>query len=113
MSSKVDRLINQVVATVNEVTSTGVKSTVGNSTDNNRTASVAQTIRFLRQSVTNWTLGSDLSRVYRTLRNQGAFRKLRRNNSRTDAIDINELLTVVGRLNSTTKREVGKNVFYS
>lgn len=112
MTARINRLVNEVVTIVNTVTTEGVQSAIGDSVDNNRTVSVNQTIRFLRQSLTNWPLSADLRRVYNDLREQGTFRKLRRNNNRTDAIDLNELLTVVDRLNTTMKRKVGKKISY-
>lgn len=112
MSSKVDRLINKVVDIVNNTTSENVQAAVGDSVNNNRIVSVNQTIRYLRQTATNWTLGADLNRAYQALRRQGAFKRLRRNKNRTDAIDMNELLDVVDRLNTTKKREVGQRIFY-
>ena len=107
MSAKINRLVKAVVTTIETA---DVKGDVGDSTNNNRVPSVNQVIRFLTS--TNYALSSDLRRVYRSLQKNKAFKRLRRNNNRTDAIDINELVEVVSRTNGNTKRELGQRIFW-
>jgi len=68
-----------------------VKSIIGDSTNNHRTLTVNQVVRFLINSdaTRNVGLGRKLRSVYSLIRNDI---KNSRVNSRTDAIDINEFL---------------------
>lgn len=74
-----------------------IKFSIGDSTDNNRTLSVNQLIRYLRGLAmpSHKLLASDLELVYSSLRPviTGARAASRR---RTDAIDINEFATAFG-----------------
>lgn len=117
MSTKVQRLVDRVNLEVTNYSDTfSVKSTVGDSVNNNRVPTVRQTIRYLKNSFFNSGLGYDLERVYTVLRQKNLFKKLRRNNNRTDAFDINELNTIVDRYVSrdpSLKAVLGRNIFNS
>ena len=96
MSTRIQRLVNKIQREVNVWTTTnGLKARVGDSVDNNRVPTVRQTIRYLNTQTFTETLAQDLELVYTVLRQNNLFRKLRRRNNRTDAYDINELLTLV------------------
>ena len=68
-----------------------VKSSIGDSTNNNRTLTVSQVIRFLetRRNSSSKTLGQSLQSVYNII---GEEALLERNNFRVDALDINEFV---------------------
>lgn len=112
MSSKVNRLVNTVLKTVNL---DSVQVVIGDSTNNNRVPSVRQVIRYLNQT-NQFTLGSDLGRVYRSLLSKKVFKRLRRGTYRTDAIDINELVQVLSLgtiVDAATKRELGNRIYWT
>lgn len=71
-----------------------VKGRIGDSVWNNRVPSVRQVIRYLASDF-NATLAQKLEAVYAVLLKKNLFAKVRRNNNRTDAYDINEFFTVV------------------
>ena len=114
MSTKIERLTNEVQKELKFYTNTfSIKVNVGDSTNNNRVPSVRQVIRFLNTSLFGASLGADLEATYTTLQKKKLFKKLRRTNSRTDAVDINEFLTVVNKYvvkNPSLKATLGRNI---
>lgn len=114
MSTKVERLVKKVNRELTQWTNTySVKSAVGDSVDNNRVPSVRQAIRYLKTGVFTSVTGNDLEAVYTILRQKGFFKKLRRNNNRTDAFDINEFQAVVSRFVTKDvglKSTLGRNI---
>lgn len=115
MSTKVERLSNAVLTELTVYTNTfSVKTNIGDSTGNNRVPSVRQVIRFLSNSAYNQFLASDLEVTYTALQNKKLFKKFRRNNSRTDAVDINEFVAVLNKYvikNSTLTSVLGRNIY--
>lgn len=95
--SKTTNFVNAVTNTVNNLNTVAVKESLGDSTNNNRTLSVRQLIRFLsatrgRNAGRNRALASDIETVYNRLRSEITYvRSL--TNSRTDAVDIQEFIT--------------------
>ena len=86
---------SNLIKLVNELDTTDVKLTIGDSINNNRTLTVGQVVRFLDSSRSrkNLKLGTSLQSVYELLRDDI---KSNRINLRTDAIDINEFLNFYG-----------------
>lgn len=86
-----------------------VKSTIGDSTNNNRVPTVSQMIRFLN-TIGSSKLATNLSVSYDVLKE--ALYQRRSSTSRTDAFDINELLDEfearVVHGSTEVKRRVGK-----
>ena len=98
--TKYQTFFNNLNITLEDLNPNIVKATIGDSINNNRVLTVGQVVRFLSDSriIGNKSLGSNLSNVYTTLRNDIVSS---RSNSRTDAIDINEFInfyetTVIG-----------------
>lgn len=112
--TRVERLVTEVNREINFYTNTfGIKVNVGDSTNNKRVPTVRQVIRFLQKGLFTTELGNDLEVVYTTLRQRNLFKKVRRNNNRTDAFDINELNTVINRYvtkDSSLKAVLGRNI---
>jgi len=95
--SKARSFLNQLVTTLNKVESTSLKSSIGDSTNNNRTVTVNQTIRYLTNSEKSSLrkLGRNLNTVYNSRKTKSLIRALRSTTRRTDAVDINELLSAI------------------
>lgn len=114
MSAKIERLVKEINAELTVFSNAfSLKVNVGDSVNNNRVPTVRQTIRFLKNSLFNAELGNDLEVVYKTLLQKKLFKKVRRNNNRTDAFDINELNTVINRYvtkNPSLKSVLGRNI---
>jgi len=84
--------INLLGSLVEDLNTSHVKSTIGDSINNNRVLTVSQVIRFLESA--NGLRGSkklarNLSNVYEFLRQDIVETRI---NKRTDAIDINEFI---------------------
>lgn len=75
-------------ATVN-LNPTTVKTSIGDSTNNNRTLTVGQVARYLRNVSRKTRLATSITRIHSLFREDI---QRARNNSRTDAIDINEFI---------------------
>lgn len=114
MSTKVERLISKVNRELTGWATTRiVKNSVGDSIENNRSLSVRQAIRYLRNGLFTYSLSVDLEEVYSLLLKKGLFKKVRRSNKRTDAFDINELNVVLKRYvskDSSLKSVLGRNI---
>lgn len=92
-NSKLNVFVNRLVDILGDTDRTTVKSLIGDSTANNRTITVNQLVRYLE--VTGYyTTASNVRKLQRNL--SGRLNSYRtRNNNRTDAFDVNELLTVL------------------
>ncbi len=73
---------------------TTIKSFIGDSTNNHRTPTVRQCVRYLRQLGIP-ELSSKLNNTYKFLQEQGYFDKVRKSKNRVDALDINEYFVVL------------------
>lgn len=98
---------NTVLAKVNEVldthTTNEVKEIIGDSTNNNRTLTVRQIIRFFEVN-NNFRIANALELIYSKVKAE--LHEYRNDfNYRTDGFDVNELLFVIeARTHSNTKR---------
>lgn len=106
MKTKVERFVNQVEKVRNSTTTTVIKIEVGNSTDNNRVPSVMQLAGFLFND-NQTSLFLDILFVRSYLLKSGLLKRVRRNNNRTDAYDVNEFVTAIRRyiLSSPNRRK--------
>jgi hypothetical protein len=105
------RFFTQLTGLVGGLDTNDVKDTIGDSTNNNRTLTVRQVIRFLSSSNNPRfrSLGKRLAEVYGLLR---PVVTSVRSSGRTDAVDINELLSVfeeevISAKNSSLRRSIG------
>jgi len=89
--SVVNTFVNNVSTVVSTVGNNSIKGYIGDSTNNHRTVTVNQLVRFLVESDNKYyrRLGYRLQSVYGALR---ASNRIRRSTGRTDAVDINELI---------------------
>lgn len=114
MKSRTEQFLVELKKEITFFTSPdSLRITVGDSISNNRVPTVSQVIRYLRGNVFDNSTGRQLSAVYRILLSRQLLRKVRRNNNRTDAYDINEFFTVVNRYvlkNPALKGQVSKAV---
>lgn len=110
--SRVERLVSEINEELTFWTNSyGVKLSVGDSVNNNRVLSIRQAIRFLADNNVGGLLSRDLDQVYTILRQKNLFKKLRRNNNRTDAYDLSELNAVVNKYvanDSSLKSTLGR-----
>lgn len=96
MKSGTEQLVSTIQKEITFFASTPmVKQNIGDSIFNNRVPSVRQVIRYLNTSSFGTTAGQRLEAAYSFLRKKNLFSKVRRNNNRTDAYDINEFFIVV------------------
>lgn len=93
--TKYKTFFNNLISVLNRYDAAHIKTTIGDSTNNHRTATVSQVIRFL--SLSNnpafVELGSDLSEAYEALQEDLTFYR-ENNNNRSDAYDINEFIDI-------------------
>jgi len=90
--AKYKQFYSSLRATVDNTDTIRLKAAIGDSTNNHRTPTVSQVIRFLNRknsSKNQRQLGKKLRNIYPMLRTTA---KNFRNSNRTDAIDINEFL---------------------
>lgn len=92
-NSKLNTFVNRLVDILGEEDRNTVKSLIGDSTLNNRTVTVGQLIRYL-ETTGRFTTANNVRKVYTTLSARLTSYRTR-NNNRTDAFDVNELLTVL------------------
>ena len=92
--NKTISFLNRLVTTLNTVDTDTLKSSIGDSTNNNRTVTVNQAIRFFTRSGKR-RLASNLRTVYSSRQVRSLIRAIRATSRRTDAVDINELLSAV------------------
>ena len=97
--SKLNIFVNRLVDVLNEEDRNTVKSAIGDSTFNNRTVTVKQFIRYLNVTGRYGT-ALNVSKVYTALTPKLVAQR-NRSNFRTDAFDVNELLTVLTRVATT------------
>ena len=91
--SKLNVFVNRLVDIINEQDRNTVKSVIGDSTLNNRTLTVTQFVRYLN-ATGRYNTAFNVTKVYGVLNKRLVAQRDRRN-FRTDAFDINELLTVL------------------
>lgn len=91
MTPKYAQFINNLTTVLGSLETNEVKEAIGDSTNNHRTLTVSQVIRFLesRRNGNMRILGANLAEVYELIREDLIFN---RGNNRTDAIDINEFV---------------------
>lgn len=87
--SKYNEFYTELLKTVANLNPNVVKASIGDSTNNHRTLTVGQVSRYLRDIRRKTRLSTSINRIHSLFREdiQNA-----RNNSRTDAIDINEFV---------------------
>ena len=91
--TKVESFVNRLTLVLEIHNRDSIKSIIGDSTNNNRTLTVNQVIRFLNKNGYR-KLAAEINALYFRLNNE--IRDFRNTtSSRTDAIDVNEFLTVV------------------
>ena len=92
MTAKYKLFFNNLITVLNRYDNADIKSAIGDSTNNNRTATVSQVIRFLssRRNTDLKALGYDLSVAYEAVRDD--LTDIRSSTNRTDAFDINEFI---------------------
>lgn len=95
--NKVQRLVTSIERVVSVVGNEAIKAEVGDSVSNNRTVTVGQLLRFLNNSASNRRkgLGAKVELVYTNRRIRNLLKATRKASQRTDAIDVNELLTTL------------------
>ena len=105
--------LSNLVNVLNRYDNTDIKVAIGDSTNNHRTVTVSQVIRFLntRRNVTLKALGADLTAAYEILRED--ILATRAYTSRTDALDINEFIDtysvlVIGGSDTALRRSLSK-----
>lgn len=90
--------VNNLIANLNTFLSTNnrnaVKNTIGDSTNNHRTLTVNQVIRYLRQTK-RYKFASQIEAVYNRMKDDVQYYRMLTDSSRSDAIDINEFINVV------------------
>ena len=91
MGAKYINFFNELTTAVNSLDAREVKLAIGDSTNNNRTLTVKQVVRFLTSNRNRRLkrLGNSLLAVNNIIGND-VFNS--RNNNRTDALDINEFI---------------------
>lgn len=111
--AKYKTFFNNLITVLNRYDNDDIKTAIGDSTNNNRTVTVNQVIRFLgtRRNAGLKSLGEDLSFAYDTLREDIA--EARTTNNRSDAFDINEFInvydeTVIYGADTDLRRTFGK-----
>lgn len=114
MKSSTERLVSFLKMELKNFSSSeDIKKRIGDSVNNNRVPSIRQVIRYLRNlGFANYE-SQGLEYAYNLLRRKNLFHKVRRNNNRTDAYDINEFFTVIDRYvksNPTLKGQVSKAI---
>jgi hypothetical protein len=96
MSTTTITFLEAIFNVLNGYTTDDIKTTIGDSVNNNRTVSVRQLIRFLT-TIKNTNLANQLEVVYNHIRPTiNHNRDLK--NFRTDAIDVGEFLEAVGNV---------------
>jgi len=114
MKSATELFLSELSREVNLYnTAFNIKASVGDSVNNNRVPSVRQLIRYFDGSIFHNDMYRQLSGVYDLLLSKKLLRKVRRNNNRTDAYDVNEFITALNRYvlkNPALKGQVSKTV---
>lgn len=105
--------LKNLVTVLNRYDTTDIKVAIGDSTNNHRTVTVNQVIRFLgtRRNATLKALGLDLTVAYEAIRDD--ILATRSYTSRTDALDINEFIdtysvVVIGGSDTSLRRSLSK-----
>ena len=112
--AKYKTFFNELISFLNCYDTEDIKTAIGDSTNNHRTATVSQVIRFLatRKSDDLRDLGNNLSLAYETLRDDLAI--TREDTNRSDAFDINEFVdtynanVIVGK-DTELRKSLGKH----
>lgn len=103
-NTKINNLVENVNAIVENDGIDNIKSYIGDSVSNNRTVSVRQLIRYF-VATREVHLAKNLEMAYSLLRNKI---KRRRSSARTDAIDLSEFTQTSRNLDTKTKRRLGQ-----
>lgn len=105
--SLVNTFLEDLTIVLNGFTTNEIKSIIGDSTNNNRTCTVNQVIRFL-DSVEQVELATELVAIYDSvIVKDGLVVNRAATNLRTDGFDINELILVLSN-NLAVRRNVGR-----
>jgi len=111
--TKTDTFVNQVTNVTSTLSRNYTKQLILDSTNNNRTLSVNQVVRYLNDSFfpEDLTLAANIATVKNFLLKNKLLQRVRRNNNRTDAYDVTEFLTALNRYdvrNPSRKSVVGR-----
>ena len=92
--AKYKLFFNNLISVLNRYDNSDIKEAIGDSTNNHRTATISQVIRFLnsRRNITLKALGADLTVAYEAVRDDLV--DIRTETNRTDAFDINEFIDI-------------------
>lgn len=102
--NKVTNFVAKIEAILKRYPRNYIKDLIGDSTNNNRAVSVQQLIRFLE--IFNVELAEQVTAVYAEVRSDVAANRFF--NYRTDAIDVNEFLTFLTDVDTSTVRTLGR-----
>ena len=92
--TKAQKFVNNLTDVLNDINVVKVKKSIGDSTNNNRTLTVNQVIRYLtsRRKTNLKKLGEDLQTIYGNRKVRKLLKVLRTSSSRTDSVDVSEFL---------------------
>lgn len=108
-TNKCTQFVNDLNYVLNIYNRNYVKSFIGDSTNNNRTLTVNQVVRFLN-ATGRYTLAATLTAVSKRLTDDINASRYYSDINRTDAVDINEFLNVYGEVitDTTTVRSLSQ-----